>query len=83
VDRSTKTFLKEIVKTTMRGTFGFAYWFVFSFMILIGWLAEGAGLGITLAVLFGLGYWFIVKMTKFFINKARKAKTEKLNDVQI
>jgi hypothetical protein len=42
-------------------------------MILIGGIAKGFGLGITLFIISFLGYKFIVKMTKFMIKKGQKA----------
>jgi hypothetical protein len=53
-------------------SFGIAYWFVFGIFILIGWATKGAGLGITLSILSGLGFLLIIKMTKFFIKIGQK-----------
>jgi hypothetical protein len=64
--------IRDSIKTGVNVGFAISYWFVFGLFILFGWVMKGAGLGITLAILFGIGYWFIVNMFKMMMKKARK-----------
>jgi hypothetical protein len=62
--------IEAAFKLGFKASFAIAYCVVFGLFILIGWAAEGAGLAITLAILFGIGYFVIVKMTKLFLKIA-------------
>ena len=64
--------IKDSIKTGVNVSFAISYWFVFGLFILFGWMMKGAGLGITLAILFGIGYWFIVNMFKVMIRKGQQ-----------
>jgi hypothetical protein len=69
-----KTEIKGIIKKSLKLSFASAFWLVFGFIILVAGITEGIGLSIVLAILFGAGYWTIVKVTKFYIKKGRQLK---------
>ena len=68
--------IKHSIKTGVNVGFAISYWFVFGLFILFAWMMKGAGLGITLAILFFIGYWFIVNMFKMAMRKARKDQVQ-------
>jgi hypothetical protein len=70
--KETKSIMKKSIKQGVKTSFAISYWFVFGLFILIGWVGKGAGLGITLAILFGLGYLLIVKLSKLVYKKSKK-----------
>lgn len=67
-----KNHWNKTIKQGLMLWFGAAYWLTFGLFILFGWIAEGAGLGITLFILFLVGYISIAKMSKFMIRRSRK-----------
>jgi hypothetical protein len=69
--KETKTIVKKTIKQGVKTSFAISYWFVFGLFILIGWIGKGAGLGITLLILFSIGFFTIVKVTKM-VKKAQK-----------
>ena len=48
-----------------------AYWIFFGLFTLVGWASKGIGLGITLAILFVLGYVVMMKLIKLSLNKRK------------
>lgn len=73
-----KEILKQAFKDGIEISFGIAYWFVFGIFILVGWVTEGAILGLVLTVLFTGGYWLIIKMVRSLIRKSQKKARKEL-----
>ena len=65
--------IKDSITTGVNVGFAISYWLVFGLFILFAWMMKGAGLGITLSILFFIGYKLIVNMTKMMIKKAQQS----------
>ena len=67
---------KELLKNSLKKGLKIGYWFTMGLFILIGWVTEGAALGLVLLILLSIGYFLNFKIHRYSIKKIGQQKLQ-------